>query len=119
MRLPGAAPSPAVRPPGGLRLDEWGKADPARFYAVYAAAFGDRPGFPGWPLARWAGWISDDEDFRADWTLLGTAGGEDVAFIAGAASGWMRGTWIWSRAGPSAASRAGMVRAGVIVAVTA
>lgn len=89
MRFPGPAPPPAVRPPGGLRLDEWGKADPARFYAVYAAAFGDRPGFPGWPLARWVGWISDDEDFRADWTLLGTVGGEDVAFIAGAAGGWI------------------------------
>jgi len=70
-------------------LSQWGQAGPARFYAVYQAAFRDRPGFPGWTQARWAEWISDDEDFRAQWTLLATLGGADVAFIAGAAPGWI------------------------------
>ena len=76
-------------PPGGLVLSQWGRGDPARFYAVYTAAFSGRPGFPGWSLERWSKWISDDEDFRADWTLLATVSGADVAFIAGAAGGWI------------------------------
>lgn len=89
MGLAPTAPPPAARRPAGLDLSEWGQADPARFYSVYTAAFRDRPGFPGWPLARWARWISDDEDFRANWTLLATVGGIDTGFIACAAGGWI------------------------------
>lgn len=33
--------------------------------------------------------MSDDEDFRADWTLLARAGGEDAGFVAGASGGWI------------------------------
>ncbi len=89
MQLAASAPPPQAHPPGGLTLTQWGQADPARFYAVYQAAFRDRPGFPGWTQERWAEWISDDEDFRAEWTLLATLGGADVGFIAGAAIGWI------------------------------
>jgi ribosomal protein S18 acetylase RimI-like enzyme len=70
-------------------LSPWGQADPARFYAVYHAAFRDRPGFPGWSQARWVEWIGDDEDFRAEWTLLASLGPADVGFIAGDATGWI------------------------------
>ena len=89
MQLAASAQPPPAHPPGSLTLSQWGQADPARFYAVYQAAFRDRPGFPGWTQSRWAGWISDDEDFRAEWTLLASLGGADVAFIAGAATGWI------------------------------
>jgi mycothiol synthase len=89
MQLAGSARPPAAHAPDGLILSQWGQAAPARFYAVYAAAFRERPGFPGWPQARWIEWITDDEDFRAEWTLLATLAGVDVAFIAGAASGWI------------------------------
>jgi mycothiol synthase len=89
LRLAAAVPPASVRPPGGLTLSSWRQAGPARFYAVYDMAFRARPGFPGWPQARWAEWISDDDDFRADWTLLATRNGQDVAFIAGAATGWI------------------------------
>jgi mycothiol synthase len=89
MQLAASAQPPAAHPPGGLTLSTWGQADPARFYAVYEAAFRERPGFPGWTQAEWAEWISADEDFRADWTLLATLGGADVAFIAGEATGWI------------------------------
>jgi ribosomal protein S18 acetylase RimI-like enzyme len=34
-------------------------------------------------------WISDDEDFRADWTLLASLGTADVGFIAGETTGWI------------------------------
>jgi mycothiol synthase len=89
MQLAAGAPVPSAHPPAGVVLSRWGEADPARFYAVYDAAFRERPGFPGWPLDRWTGWISDDEDFRPDWSLLATTGGRDVAFIACAAGGWI------------------------------
>ena len=89
MQLAASAQLPPAHPPGGLTLAQWGQADPERFYAVYQAAFRERPGFPGWPQARWINWITDDEDFRADWTLLAVLDGTDVAFIAGAATGWI------------------------------
>jgi mycothiol synthase len=89
MQLAGSAPHQAAHAPDGLILSKWGRAAPARFYAVYAAAFRERPGFPGWPEARWVEWITDDEDFRAEWTLLATLAGTDVGFIAGAATGWI------------------------------
>ena len=89
MQLAASAQPPAAHPPGGLTLSTWGQAGPERFYAVYQAAFRERPGFPGWTQARWAEWISADEDFRAEWTLLATLGGADVAFIAGEATGWI------------------------------
>jgi mycothiol synthase len=88
MRLPTAVQPPLVPAPGGLVLATWGQADPARFHAVYRAAFRERPGFPGWSPGRWIGWISDD-DFRAEWTLLASRHGEDVGFVAGGAMGWI------------------------------
>ncbi|HEU5417757.1 MAG TPA: GNAT family N-acetyltransferase [Streptosporangiaceae bacterium] len=88
MQLAGAAPSPGPAP-AGLALSHWGQSDPARFYAVYAAAFRDRPGFPGWPQEKWIEWISDDEDFRPQWSLLATIDGTDAGFIVGDAAGWI------------------------------
>ena len=89
MQLAASAQPPPTHPPPGLTLSQWGQAGPARFYAVYQAAFRDRPGFPGWTQARWTEWLSDDEDFRPQWTLLATLASADVAFIAGAATGWI------------------------------
>jgi mycothiol synthase len=89
MRLPASAGLPPVRPPNGLVLSRWGEADPARFHAVYEAAFRERPGFPGWPRARWIEQLSDDEDFRADWTLLATVGDTDPGFVVAATGGWI------------------------------
>jgi mycothiol synthase len=89
MQLPAGTQPPAARAPSGLTLSEWGETDPARYYAVYHAAFRDRPAFPGWSQTRWAEWISDDEDFRPDWTLLATLGMADVGFIAAETTGWI------------------------------
>ncbi len=89
MQLAGTAELPPAAGPDGLALAQWGQADPERFYAVYAAAFRERPGFSGWPAARWIEWISDDDDFRPQSTLLATLGGTDVAFIVGDAAGWI------------------------------
>jgi mycothiol synthase len=89
MQLAASAGLPPAQPPAGLALSRWGQADPARFHAVYESAFRDRPGFPGWPQARWIEWITDDEDFRTELALLATLEGTDVAFIVGDAAGWI------------------------------
>jgi len=89
MQLAGQAAVPPARPPADLTLSSWGDAGPARFYAVYHAAFRERPGYPGWSQARWIEWIADEEDFRPQWTLLATLAGADVAFIAAEAAGWI------------------------------
>jgi len=89
MQLAALAKVPPAHPPAGLTLSEWGQADPSLFYAVYHAAFRDRPAFPGLSQARWVEWIRDDEDFRADWTLLASLGTADVGFIAGETTGWI------------------------------
>jgi mycothiol synthase len=89
MQLAVGVPLPAPQAPGALTLTEWGAAAPARFYAVYAEAFRDRPGFPGWSQQRWIDWISDEEDFRPEWSLLASLGGSDVGFIAGDVTGWI------------------------------
>ena len=89
MQLPASAQLPPADPPAGLTLSAWGQADPARFYAVYHAAFRDRPGFPGWSEARWVEWISDDEDFRAEWALLASLGSAGVGFVVADAAGWI------------------------------
>lgn len=76
---PGRRPAP----------DSAAQAGPARFFAVYQAAFRDRPGFPGWPQARWTEWISGAEDFRPEWALLATLGGTDAGFVVADAGGWI------------------------------
>ncbi|HWF80457.1 MAG TPA: GNAT family N-acetyltransferase [Streptosporangiaceae bacterium] len=68
---------------------EWSASVAERFFAVYEAAFIDRPGFPAWSATEWIKWISDDDDFRADWTLLASVAGADVGFVAGADGGWI------------------------------
>lgn len=103
MRLAASAALPPAHAPAGLVLSPWGQsqrdgADPVRFHAVYEQAFRERPGFPGWPRERWIEWIGDDEDFRADWTLLATLDGVDVAFIAAEASGWIAQVGVVPRA---------------------
>ncbi|WP_213455338.1 GNAT family N-acetyltransferase [Rhizomonospora bruguierae] len=85
----GVAEPPEVPFPGGVMLAEWSRDAAGRFFAVYSAAFRDRPGFPGWSERQWVDWLTDDEEFRPDWTLLATDGqAGDVGFI-GCAEGWV------------------------------
>jgi mycothiol synthase len=80
---------PPIGAPRDLVLSQWDQASPARFFTVYESAFRERPQFPGWPQARWVEWITGDEDFRPELTLLATLGGTDVAFIVADAEGWI------------------------------
>jgi mycothiol synthase len=81
-RVPPAAPA-------GISFTEWTRAAASRFFAVWEASFRERAGFPGWPAETWIDWITDDEDFRADWTLLACAGDADLGFIVGGTGGWI------------------------------
>jgi ribosomal protein S18 acetylase RimI-like enzyme len=93
MPLPGAAPSQEASL-DDLVLTPWTAELAPRFYEVWHEAFADRPGFPDWPAGTWIEWISDDPDFRADWTLLASVGGRDVGFVAGATGGWIVQTGV-------------------------
>jgi mycothiol synthase len=67
-----AEPVPDPVWPAGAWVVKWtGEAAP-RFFAVYEAAFRERPGFPGYPAQEWIGDYADDEDFRPTWSLLAT-----------------------------------------------
>lgn len=89
MSMPLAAWRPVVPAGTDVTFTEWNSRVAPRFFAVWEAAFRERPGFPGWPAGTWISWIADHEAFRADWTLLASGGGVDVGFIAGAAGGWI------------------------------
>jgi mycothiol synthase len=103
--LPHAATGPE------LVCVEWGESVAERFFAVYEAAFRDRPGFPGWPAAEWISLVSDDAGFRADLTLLASVGGTDVGFLAGADDGWI------VQVGVVPAARRGAVASRLIIEV--
>jgi mycothiol synthase len=89
MSMPLGADLLSVASDADIIMTEWTGATAPRFYAVWAAAFADRPGFPGWPAHTWIEWISDDEDFRADWTLLASQGDSDLGFVTGSTGGWI------------------------------
>jgi mycothiol synthase len=80
--------------PASVQLREWGTELAGQFFAVYAAAFADRPGFPGWSRDQWIEWISDDPDFTPQWTLLAEVQGRDVGFVAGAPDPHRGAGWI-------------------------
>jgi ribosomal protein S18 acetylase RimI-like enzyme len=81
--------------PTDVVLTEWSAKLAPRFFDCWAASFGDRPGFPGWPQEQWVEWISDG--LVPQWTLLATRGSEctdfeevpaeDVGFVAGGEEG--------------------------------
>jgi mycothiol synthase len=89
MRIDLAAGVPETVWPDGATLREWTAESAPRFFAVYTAAFRERPGFPGWSAAEWIGEMAEDDDFRPDWSVLaGLPGVGDAGFVT-AAAGWI------------------------------
>ncbi|GIF21281.1 hypothetical protein Ate02nite_40110 [Paractinoplanes tereljensis] len=72
----------------GLEVIGWSGSVAERFYAVYTAAFRERPGFPGESAAEWIAEYDDDEEFRAEWSVLVSDSGGDLGFVT-AALGWI------------------------------
>ncbi len=80
---------PRIALPEGVALHAWTADLAARFHTVYAAAFGERPGFPGWSAGQWVAWTAEDDGFRPGASLLATAAdGTDVGFVT-SADGWI------------------------------
>jgi mycothiol synthase len=74
--------------PAGAILHPWTAETASRFFAVYEAAFRDRPGFPGQSAATWIGGLVDD-GFRPEASLLVELPGRgDVGFVT-AAEAWI------------------------------
>ena len=75
--------------PDGTTLHEWTAESAQRFFAVYTAAFRERPGFPGWSAGQWIDDVTGDEDFRPRWSVLASVPGVgDAGFVTGAV-GWI------------------------------
>ncbi|WP_175543661.1 GNAT family N-acetyltransferase [Micromonospora pattaloongensis] len=82
-------PLPSHPLPDGIALVPWRPETAERFFAVYRAAFRERPGFPGWSARRWIDWTSGDDGFRPQWSLLATDPVvRDVGFVT-CADGWI------------------------------
>ena len=72
---------PASALPTGVTLVAWTPEVVPAFFAAYAAAFADRPGFPGWSQEQWVAWTSGDPDFRPNLSWVALADTEPVGFI--------------------------------------
>ena len=81
-----AVPTPVW--PAGTRLTDWTDETASRFFAVYAASFRDRPGFPGWSAEQWISWSVDD-GFRPGWSVLATVPEVGDAGFVTCADGWI------------------------------
>lgn len=89
MRIDLTQPVPAAVWPPGTTLLEWTAGTAPRFFAVYEAAFRERPGFPGMPAEEWISDVADDEEFRPGWSVLAEVPGlGDAGFVTGAV-GWI------------------------------
>jgi mycothiol synthase len=89
MRIELTAPVPAAWWPAGTTLLEWTAQRAPRFFAVYEAAFRERPGFPGWSAGRWIAEVTEDDDFRPAWSVLAHVPGRGDAGFVTAAVGWI------------------------------
>jgi mycothiol synthase len=78
-------PIPEAPLPGDIMLAEWRSELAEQFFVAYDASFRDRPGFPGWSAEQWIEGVVEDDDFRADMSLLAIAGGTPIGFIVCAA----------------------------------
>lgn len=88
LRFDLSMPPPAIRLPPEAEVSTWTAELAPRFFAVYRAAFADRPGFPDWPRERWVAWTAGDDEFRPPWSLLATGPEGDLGFIT-CAEGWI------------------------------
>lgn len=85
LRIDLTTPIPPPVWPEGAILHAWSEDTATRFFAVYEAAFRERPGFPGHPAADWIGDLDGDDAFRPGWSVLAELPGRgDVGFVTAA-----------------------------------
>lgn len=75
-------PLPDVQLPSGMEIMMWTPALADWFFAVYQAAFRERPGYPDWSREEWLTWLAtDDDEFRSELSLLACHDDFPVGFI--------------------------------------
>jgi ribosomal protein S18 acetylase RimI-like enzyme len=89
MRIDLTRPVPVAAWPEGTTLLEWSAETAPRFFAVYQAAFRERPGFPGMPAEEWISDVAGDDEFRPGWSVLAEVPGIGDAGFVTAAVGWI------------------------------
>jgi mycothiol synthase len=68
--------------PSGITFATWVPALAGQFYAVYQAAFRERPGYLDRSQEEWLAWTAtDDDDFLPELSLLACHDGIPVGFI--------------------------------------
>ena len=81
----------AARParwPQGTTLVDWGVAAADASFEVYAAAFRERPGFPGWSRSEWIDAFTGDDDFLTAASFCVLRDGVPVGFVV-CSTGWI------------------------------
>jgi len=81
MRRPLDLPLPATSLPVEVALVPWTSARAEQFFDVYQAAFRERPGYPSWSAEQWVDWITDDDDFCPERSLLACVSEHPVGFV--------------------------------------
>ncbi|MEU8230780.1 GNAT family N-acetyltransferase [Actinoplanes sp. NPDC048967] len=89
MRIDLADGVPDASWPAGAQLAAWSETHAPRFHDVYTAAFRDRPGFPGWTADEWTADLTEDDDFRPQWSVLATLPDLGDAGFVTAAVDWI------------------------------
>jgi ribosomal protein S18 acetylase RimI-like enzyme len=85
MRRDLEASLPDILLPFGISFATWAPALAGQFFAVYQAAFRERPGYPKWSQEEWMAWLATgDDDFRPELSLLAYHDDLPVGFIIGA-----------------------------------
>lgn len=75
-------PLPDILLPSGIRFATWAPALADPFFAVYQAAFRERPGYPDWSQEKWVDWLATDDDgFHPEMSLLAIHDDIPVGFI--------------------------------------
>ncbi len=83
------APLPDTPVSPNIKFITWAPALASEFFAVYQAAFRERPGFPNWSQDEWVDWLgTEDDDFRPELSLLSYRDDVPVGFVV-CAEGWI------------------------------
>jgi mycothiol synthase len=67
---------------------EWSSATADMSFEVYEAAFGNRPGFPGWTRSEWIGRLTGDPDFLPESSVVVLRAGAPAGFVV-CSNGWI------------------------------
>ena len=86
--LSDANTAPPTPWPQGSTIVDWGIAAAETSFAVYAAAFRERPGFPGWLPSEWSERLTGGDGFMAQASLCVIRDGVPAGFVV-CSTGWI------------------------------